>query len=86
MMMLLGGMLETTIVINIFVHCHRKRTARTRAEQILMLGMTGDKSAVPTRVPTVRRGTRESAAQKVYAEDIATRYITLNALVPLELT
>jgi hypothetical protein len=31
--------------------------ARTCAGQILALGMTGDKSAVPARVPTVRRGT-----------------------------
>jgi hypothetical protein len=66
MMKLLGGMLQTTIVINIFVDCRRKSTARTYAEQTFMLGMTEDKSAIPTRVPTVRQGTSNTCIEDFY--------------------
>jgi hypothetical protein len=36
-----------------------------------MLGMTGDKSAVPTSVPTVRRGTRVVSSTIVGGDTVA---------------
>jgi hypothetical protein len=80
MMKLFGGKLKTITVVKFFDYCRRKSMARTCAGQILALGMTGDKSAVPARVPTVRRGTtvelvaratRELATVARYRELIA---------------
>ena len=50
--------METTIVIDFFRTQRYKCTVRTCARLILGLGIIGDGVAVPTRVPTVRRGTR----------------------------
>jgi hypothetical protein len=50
-MKLFGGKLKTIIVDKFFDYCRRKSMARTCAGQILALGMIGDKSAVPARMP-----------------------------------
>ena len=48
----------STIVFDFLIFRRRTGPAHTGARTVLDLGTDGDEFAVPTRVPTVRRGTR----------------------------
>ena len=50
----------STIVFDFLIFRRRTGPADTGARIVLDLGTDGDEFAVPTRIPTVRRGTRST--------------------------